>query len=344
MKKYFNLITSSHKKSKHFKSRTFGVLFIGCVILYGSFFLFDIQGKIENYSYQKYFHPTFLDQKPRIVIPVKIGLINDAHAKTSFGSLIKRTQKPLVRFNAEMKNFQPDFLVDNGDLIEGTVRVGAQSISDYHLVNNLFTQSGTPAYHVLGNHDLRGLTKQQWLQLTGYEKPYYFFDKGVYRFIVIDANSIPHPDYDEDVTPQKEYLRGYVAKEQMRWLEDLLSQTNNLRKIIFIHQPPLDSTVGRIKASSFPYNAKQLRQLFSKYRVRAVFSGHIEEKIHQDIDGVDYYVLPGFYKAQRNPEDEDDKQIEIYHGVYTEIEAGSQVKVRMFYADDETGEEKSLEF
>lgn len=290
---------------------------------------------------KKYYHPTFLAQKPRIVIPVKFGLINDAHARTSQKILIKRTLSPMLRFNKAMETFKPDFIIQNGDHLEGTYRTEPQAINDWNTVNKLFNIADIPSYHTLGNHDLRALTRQKWLEMTGYEKAYYYFDQGVYRFIVLDANYIPRKDFEEEVSPGKEYIRGYVPKEQMRWLEDLLKESSGIRKIVFIHQPPLDKTLGRTKGTSFPVNSKELRSLFSKYKVRAVFSGHIEEKVHQEIDGVDYYVLPGFYKAQADPNG--GSLHEIYHGVYTQVEAGSKVKIKMFYAEDETGKEYSVE-
>ena len=124
----------------------------------------------------------------------------------------------------------------------------------------------------------------------------------------------------------------------MQWLRNLLEESSGYRKIIFLHQPPLSQTPDRPKYTSFPAKAKELREIFARYKVRAVFSGHIEEKYHEEIDGVDYYVLPGFHK------DIIDESQDGYAGVYSEIVAGREdVQVKMYHRDEQTDEYYSEE-
>jgi hypothetical protein len=51
-----------------------------------------------------------------------------------------------------------------------------------------FESAPMQAYHVLGNHEFEDSTFEQALEAYGLERGYYFFDRGGFRFIVLDLN------------------------------------------------------------------------------------------------------------------------------------------------------------
>lgn len=288
------------------------------------------QGVIDDYFQKKYYKPEIVKIIPAKL--VKIGFTTDAHSSYKKGDLKDSTPETMEQYVKVMQQFQPDFVVDGGDLIEGTKRTEAQAMGDFNAINEYFEQISVPKYYVLGNHELRGFNREKWLQLTGLKNSYYYFDVNNLRVIVLDGNYEPSSEGDIPIEPGLTYTRGYVNQGQMVWLEDLLKESENYRKIVFLHQPPLDSTNHKSSRYGFPAKAKDLRKLFSEYGVMAVFSGHIEEAYHEKIDGVDYYITPGFHKDN----DQDEGQA-FFKRVFSEIEVKRGVSLKMYYKNLDTG-------
>ncbi len=234
---------------------------------------------------------------------LKIGFITDAHfnaeqnKKTKKWKLDWRSREAMERFVQKMNDeFKPDLVVENGDLIDGKDK---RALQTWQEADQIMKKLKAPYFHVLGNHETNSFTKQKWLQLTGYDKTYYFKDfskNGVgYRIIVLDGNSRPD---DSDATPERHYYPGHIDQKQWRWLEKTLQEANEQNKniLVFIHQPPL-STDFFPNWGVFP-QGDALHKLFNKHKVRAVFSGHIENLCHV-VDGpTHYFVLQGFWKGK----------------------------------------------
>lgn len=100
-----------------------------------------------------------------------------------------------------------------------------------------YLSSKIPVYSAFGNHDTDRMTVEENLELFHLEKNYYFFDRGGYRFLVLD------PNYDFDGTECRHYApglrrhsdRGYLPPEQLAWMD------RNLREspypcILFSHE------------------------------------------------------------------------------------------------------------
>jgi 3',5'-cyclic AMP phosphodiesterase CpdA len=326
-------------KNKIFKNIE-ALLIIFILLCAGVVFVYFLQkGIIYEYIENKYYHPQVLKIRPAKL--VKIGFVTDAHTMYKKGALKKSTTETLDEFSKQMNIFRPDFIIDGGDMIEGTKRVGNQSITDFQAINQLFSQAafGASKYYVLGNHELRGFNRQKWLELTGMENSYYYFDVDNLRVIVLDGNFMPSSVGDIAIEPGLYYTRGYVNNEQKKWLEKVLENSVEYRKIVFLHQPPLDSTNHKTGSSGFPAGAAKLRAIFSQYGVSAVFSGHIEEAYHEKIDGVDYFIVPGFWKDN----DDKEKGHDFYKRVFSEIKVRRNVSLKMHYKDLESGEYKILE-
>jgi len=232
---------------------------------------------------------------------LKIGFITDAHCyakqnkETGEWTLNWRCQKPLEAFANKMNNdFKPDFVIENGDFIDGKDERSRGTFID---ANNIFNTISAPKYHVMGNHEARSFYKNEWLELVEYEKTYYYFDIKGYRIIVLDANNKATLDGVIDADPKNESYPGLIDPEQMQWLNELLENSKNYRKLVFVHQPL--ATEERKTQEQLFIGGEKIRKLFSANNVLAVFSGHIERFCLMEEDGVKYYVSQGFWKDNR---------------------------------------------
>ena len=146
----------------------------------------------------------------------------------------------------------------------------------------------TPVRHVAGNHDLRGISREEWASLVGEEKSYYSFDLGGCHHVVLDGNI---------TEPRGPY---YVPEEQLVWLENDLA-TTGLKVIVYCHHPldnqDMDTNYyfkERPERASIN-NKHFVRRVFKKAgNVTAVFSGHTHFYHAQEMDGIWYYTIPSF--------------------------------------------------
>ncbi len=228
-----------------------------------------------------------------------IGFITDLHVfnGSSTNTLAGPFTNRIYHFVKKMNNeIVPDFILINGDVIEGTKIPANTGIKQLQLVKNIFNLSKIQKYWVLGNHDLRSVTKQQWQNALGINYLRKSFELRNYKIIILDSN---FTSKDKNVTNGNGYTRGHVSSEELRWLEKELKNTKK-KTIIFIHHTPL-LDVGFESKFNLLDNADELRKIFAKHDVLAVFSGHIENLYYEKDDGVQYFSLPGVYKNPKYP-------------------------------------------
>lgn len=228
-----------------------------------------------------------------------IGFITDLHVfnGASANKLADQFSNRIYYFVKKMNNeIVPDFMLINGDVVEGTKIPANTSIKQLQLVKNIFNFSKIQKYWVPGNHDLRSVTKQQWKSALGINYLRKSFELRNYKIIILDSN---FNEKDNNVSPGNGYTRGHVSREEIKWLEKELKNTDK-KTIIFIHHSPL-SNVDFKSDLKLLDNATELRELFAKYDVLAVFSGHIEDLYSEKADGVQYFSIPGIYKNPKYP-------------------------------------------
>lgn len=276
----------------------------------GLFFTWlENSGKIYHYYEKKYPVREF---KNYPVKKYKIGFVTDAHSKTTKEGLIRpESANPMLNFVSEMNNnFHPDFVVDGGDFIDGTRRFGTKSMQDYLAFSKIFETIKSPTYKVLGNHELRGMTRETWIKLNKYKKSYYYFDYDKLRIIVFDNTLMPDPD---DLSKEKDY------REELAWLEKLLQESSGYKKIIFTHYP----FVSSLRKGRPIEPIEEFNGIVSKYGVRAIFSGHVEVPYYEKIGGVDYFIIPGFFRSEATGM--------LWEGSFSEINVGLEASLKLFY-------------
>ena len=282
---------------------------------------------------------------------IKFGFITDVHCYSKFNNdegkwdINWRCTRPMNEFVNTMNNeFKPDFVIESGDMVDGRDRLGEDG---FLKAKNIYDMVKAPKFYVLGNHETNNFTKDRWKEIVGYNKTYYYFDLKGYRFIVLDGNNtykdVNNPKEVISMEPWMEphSYKGMIDEEQMQWLKKTLEESGDLKKIVFIHEPPLNETVGEIRDDIF-INPEPLRELFSSYGVKAVFSGHIEELCNVDINGVKYFTLKGFHKKSPRLKEED--QYKDKGNFYqVTINNKDEVKIEMFFSENQESPYKSIE-
>ncbi len=239
---------------------------------------------------------------------LRIGFITDLHVRSGFNNAGDRMLKSdfvnkINYFVEKMNNiFVPNFIIINGDIIEGTNVSSKQGIKELSFVKDIFERTTLKKYYVVGNHDLRSVTKKQFMQSLGINYLSKAFEIGNYKIIILDSNFSKN---DKDIKPGEFYTRGHISEKQIKFLEEELKNTDK-RTLVFLHHTPLWNV--DIKSNSgLPDNAKRLQEIFSQNKVLAVFAGHVEDLFFQEINGVKYFVSPGIIKNKK------------YQGTFSEI-------------------------
>lgn len=276
---------------------------------------------------------------------LKIGHFTDAHCygkenkDTKKWELNWRCQQPMESFVSHMnEKFWPDVVIEGGDFVDGR---DDYAEGDFVLANKIFNSDNAPNFHVIGNHEKATMGTSKWLELAGYEKAYYSFDIKGYRIIVLDSNFKPTPDGGAiETNPESKYGAGYIDSEQLTWLEKILQESQDMPKLVFVHHPPLQKTTTKSEGELFT-DGEKIRKLFSQHKVTAVIAGHIEEFCSVEVDGVKYFTLQGFHKA--NAELEKSQQYKE-GGVFSEIELkGNELSIKTFYNQGKNSKYDSMQ-
>lgn len=160
-----------------------------------------------------------------------------------------------------------------------------------------------PTYSVLGNHDQDGGSGEDAVAAYGMPSNYYYFDKGGYRFIVLDANYIfdgeryfhySHKNYFDYMIKdpfRPEVPDNYncnLPPEELEWLEDAIMESP-YPCVIFSHES-LEREYDGIK------NMEEFRELVRRVnsdekRVFLCVNGDTHIDFLRLFEGVYYFAL-----------------------------------------------------
>lgn len=228
--------------------------------------------------------------------PVRFGIITDSHYADRDPQGTRYFRDSLGKTEAAMSfmnEAQVDFVVHLGDFKDQDSQpMEANTLEYLRREEDAFATFKGLRFHVLGNHDVDSISKEQFLKaventgiVTG-NSYYSFEDKGIH-FIVLDAcfTSAGVP-YDRG---NFSWDDAFVPREELNWLvEDLAS--SSLPTVIFIHQL-LDDVDDKPFCVS---NAAEVRAaLVQSKKVVAVFQGHRHAERYNLIDNIHYCTLPG---------------------------------------------------
>lgn len=222
---------------------------------------------------------------------LRFGIVTDPHyadADPQINRYFRESIDKMTECVDLMNELKVDFLIELGDFKDqDRSPTEEETISYLQTIETVFQKFNGPKYHVLGNHDMDSISKEQFLaNITNTKIPaqstYYSFDSKSIHFIVLDANFLA------DGTP---YDHGifwndiYIPQVQLSWLTDDLAKTN-LPSIAFCHQ----QLGGR--GGTYVRNSQEVRNIFEQSgKVLAAFNGHAHNGGYTSIEGIHYYTL-----------------------------------------------------
>lgn len=225
---------------------------------------------------------------------LRIGLVSDTHYADRPPAGIRFYQESISKFQEcvdKMNEERVDFMVHIGDFKdEDPEPIESRTLEYVHDLEAVYAQFKGPRYHVLGNHDIDSISKEQFqsaIENTGIDPQatYYSFDKEGYHFVVLDATFRQDGvAYDKGNFDWKD---TFIPNGELSWLAADLEATDK-PTLVFVHQL-LDSeqTIAhRIK------NAPAVRKVLEESKkVLAVFHGHQHDGGYHEINGIHYYTM-----------------------------------------------------
>ncbi|MBR4734643.1 MAG: metallophosphoesterase [Bacteroidales bacterium] len=170
----------------------------------------------------------------------------------------------------------PDLVVITGDLVDNPSNPRQDSIYRTRLM-----ELEAPYYHIPGNHDYLGFTRekqQEYIARRGYDR-FSFKHKGC-AFIGMDSNCI------KDVVEDAE-------KEQLAWLQKELESARGCKyTLVFLHCPVIRESMDEPE-DYFNFSVEKRREyigLFKQYGVDAVFAGHCHQEYFGEHDGILFFT------------------------------------------------------
>ena len=214
-----------------------------------------------------------------------IGLVTDLHYadKAASGTRhYRETPAKLAEAATELAKHKPSFLVELGDFIDAADSVKTE-LSYLKRIHRDFSAICKHRHHVLGNHCVYTLKKQEFLETVGQKKSYYSFDSGKFHFIVLD--SCFRSDGQPYGRKNFEWTDPNIPTAEVDWLRADLKATSK-KTVVFAHQRLDVSSVYGVK------NAPAVRKVMEDSgQVLAVFQGHSHENDHKEIGGIHYCTL-----------------------------------------------------
>lgn len=225
---------------------------------------------------------------------LRFGMLSDVHyaerepaGKRFYRQSHGKVQEAIDQMNRE----KLDFVIELGDFKDqDAVPDETKTLQYLTKIEAVLQKFDGPTYHVLGNHDMDGISKQQFLERvenTGISKRKSYFSynlKGLH-FVVLDGNFTKDGvAYDHGNFNWEDAL---VSDEQLVWLKNDL-KANTFPVIVFIHQMLDDSK----NAKHAVKNAAVVRKVLEdSEKVLCVFQGHVHEERYNLINGIHYYSV-----------------------------------------------------
>lgn len=242
---------------------------------------------------------------------------------------VEKYMKPLAFFRSEMEAFEPDHVAFLGDAIAGEDQDENNGSDALSFVKRQLSKMNVPIIWVLGNRDLRALTRVQFQEVTDSKPAPYKVESDHYKIIVLDSNNNENMEpFDTDTS---EDGRGSLTPEQYVWLEDELKTAKNV--VVLLHHGVFAKSVPEAgsekKREKSMHDALKLRELFSRYQVAAVFTS-VKSHAYDQADGVEYFAIEDLRDYGHHP-----------GAFYTLVMRGSDVDVELYYIDRDNEKLKS---
>ncbi|MDR2473819.1 MAG: metallophosphoesterase [Tannerella sp.] len=226
------------------------------------------------------------------------GLLTDCHFARRKQTGTRYYEQSINKLSDAISVFnklKPDFVIELGDFKD----MGAnksETISFLDEIEAEYQKFNGPVYHVLGNHDVDNISKDDFLkhidnhgQKTA--KPYYSFVNKNIKYIVLDANC--NEDGTDFDSGNYDWTKAFIAKPQLEWLTAELK--THLPVIVFLHEL-LDLTQKHHGVCVG--NATEVIDILEyNGNVLAVFQGHHHAGSYYFGNGIHYYTVKGMIEG-----------------------------------------------
>lgn len=229
--------------------------------------------------------------------PVRVAIVADVHAHDTNSpnehKIMVNWAERLIAFVDAANAQAVDAIISLGDLVNGCFVLGAE-LGDPARIPAILDEAVAvlsafdgPVHHVIGNHDVYNLSKEQYLAGAGQAATYYSFDLLGFHFIILDAQ---FDKRENDYAHIAWMVQGLVPTVELDWLAADL-QASDLPTLVFIHQP-LDSDFSLLAGGPPVFNHLAVRGLLAADGdVIAVFSGHEHDARYSEIAGIHYITV-----------------------------------------------------
>lgn len=219
------------------------------------------------------------------------GVVADPHFSKEkqiynrFPSLSKEKMKAAVE---EWKRQKVSFVVCLGDLINSVDNL-EEDAQHAREISRILRTAEVPVFCTMGNHDIEGLSREQFTAMTGFQAPPFSLSVSGYKLIFLDAN---YGQDGSDYEQRMDWTDSAVPLSQCLWLQKEL-QDSSEPALIFVHQN-LDSRLKEGKEDPHVIkNADEVRKILeSSGKVKAVFQGHFHKGYKQELSGIPYITVP----------------------------------------------------
>ncbi len=227
---------------------------------------------------------------------VRFGLIADVHAHDTDspleGKWMTHTEERLAAFTDAMNAWEADFVIELGDFVNGWVVLGTDPGDPARIpdvlawADGLYAKFDGPRYHVIGNHDVYNLDKEQYRTILGIDRTFYSFDVGAFHFVVLD---VQFAEDGSDLAHTYTGVAGFVPGPELDWLRADLADSDR-PTIVYVHQM-LDEYIEEWGRPLVANQAEIQAILASDGDVIAVFQGHDHNNVYHLIDGIHYVTF-----------------------------------------------------
>ncbi len=239
--------------------------------------------------------------------PIKIAFIADIHAHDTNSpnehKIMDDWPGRVAAFVDAANAASAAAVIDLGDLVNGCFVMGAE-MGDPARIPGILDDAVAvlagfdgPVHHVIGNHDVYDLSKEEFLVGTGQAATTYSFDLGGVHFVVLDAQYDKNGnDYGHIVW----MVQGFIPQVELDWLAADLA-ASDLPTVVLVHQP-LDADFELLAGGPSIFNNLAVRDLLAADGdVFAVFSGHDHTAHYSEIDGIHYLTIAAMVNHDGEP-------------------------------------------
>ncbi len=239
---------------------------------------------------------------------VRFGVVTDAHYSTRkrrrdrhYGDSLAKMRQAVDAFNRSGL----DFAIELGDFKDMGVKPDRQEALGFlDSIEAEFARFDGPRYHVLGNHDMDCISKDDFLAHTenhGSAKGerHYAFEAGGVKFVVLDAC------YNKDRTPYPcgnfNWKMAFIPDEELEWFDSELKAATT-PVVVFCHQLLDGFSTGKGLGGVFVGNWKSAVEIMERRgNVIASIQGHHHRGHYSFRNGIHYWTMKAMISGGHPP-------------------------------------------